>query len=231
MATLRLDRPRALNALTFEVYRELTDTFRALAGRARRARGRASPARAAPSAPAATCKRDHRRRCSQRDADGAARVHAHDLRPRPRHARAAAADRGLAQRHRGRRGRRPSPSPPTSGSPRTRAKIAFLFVKVGPRRRGHGRGPPAAAHRRARARHRAAHDRRLHRRRGGAAHRPLQPRGARPTSWPAETAALADRLARGPAGGARRHQGRARRARCTWTSKPRSTTRRASRPS
>ena len=34
VATLRLDRPEALNALTFDVYRELTDTFRALAGRA-----------------------------------------------------------------------------------------------------------------------------------------------------------------------------------------------------
>jgi len=33
VATLRLDRPEALNALTFEVYRELTDTFRGLAGR------------------------------------------------------------------------------------------------------------------------------------------------------------------------------------------------------
>jgi enoyl-CoA hydratase/carnithine racemase len=33
VATLRLDRPAALNALTFEVYRELIDTFRALAGR------------------------------------------------------------------------------------------------------------------------------------------------------------------------------------------------------
>jgi enoyl-CoA hydratase/carnithine racemase len=34
VVTLRLDRPDALNALTFDVYRELTDTFRALAGRA-----------------------------------------------------------------------------------------------------------------------------------------------------------------------------------------------------
>jgi enoyl-CoA hydratase/carnithine racemase len=34
VVTLRLDRPEALNALTFDVYRELTDTFRALAGRA-----------------------------------------------------------------------------------------------------------------------------------------------------------------------------------------------------
>jgi enoyl-CoA hydratase/carnithine racemase len=33
VATLRLDRPEVMNALTFEVYRELTDTFRALAGR------------------------------------------------------------------------------------------------------------------------------------------------------------------------------------------------------
>jgi enoyl-CoA hydratase/carnithine racemase len=33
VATLTLDRPRQLNALTFEVYRELTDTFRALAAR------------------------------------------------------------------------------------------------------------------------------------------------------------------------------------------------------
>lgn len=33
VATLRLDRPAHLNALTFEVYRELTETFRALAGR------------------------------------------------------------------------------------------------------------------------------------------------------------------------------------------------------
>jgi enoyl-CoA hydratase/carnithine racemase len=31
VATITLDRPQALNALTFEVYRELTDTFRALA--------------------------------------------------------------------------------------------------------------------------------------------------------------------------------------------------------
>jgi enoyl-CoA hydratase/carnithine racemase len=31
--TLRLDRPQAMNALTFDVYRELTDTLRALAGR------------------------------------------------------------------------------------------------------------------------------------------------------------------------------------------------------
>ena len=30
VATLRLDRPEALNALTFDVYRELTETFRAL---------------------------------------------------------------------------------------------------------------------------------------------------------------------------------------------------------
>lgn len=34
VATLTLDRPQALNALTFEVYRELTDTFRALGDRA-----------------------------------------------------------------------------------------------------------------------------------------------------------------------------------------------------
>jgi enoyl-CoA hydratase/carnithine racemase len=34
VATLRLDRPQAMNALTFDVYRELTDTLRALAGRA-----------------------------------------------------------------------------------------------------------------------------------------------------------------------------------------------------
>ena len=33
VATLTLDRPHAMNALTFEVYRELTGTFRALAGR------------------------------------------------------------------------------------------------------------------------------------------------------------------------------------------------------
>ena len=32
VATLRLDRPQAMNALTFDVYRELTDTFRQLAG-------------------------------------------------------------------------------------------------------------------------------------------------------------------------------------------------------
>jgi len=31
VATLRLDRPQAMNALTFDVYRELTDTLRALA--------------------------------------------------------------------------------------------------------------------------------------------------------------------------------------------------------
>jgi len=34
VATLTLDRPEALNALTFEVYRELTETFRALPARA-----------------------------------------------------------------------------------------------------------------------------------------------------------------------------------------------------
>ena len=33
VATLRLDRPEVMNALTFEVYRELTETFRALAQR------------------------------------------------------------------------------------------------------------------------------------------------------------------------------------------------------
>lgn len=33
VASITLNRPQALNALTFEVYRELTDTFRALAGR------------------------------------------------------------------------------------------------------------------------------------------------------------------------------------------------------
>jgi enoyl-CoA hydratase/carnithine racemase len=33
VATLRLDRPEVMNALTFEVYRELTETFRALAAR------------------------------------------------------------------------------------------------------------------------------------------------------------------------------------------------------
>ena len=33
VARITLDRPEALNALTFEVYRELTDTFRALAAR------------------------------------------------------------------------------------------------------------------------------------------------------------------------------------------------------
>jgi len=33
VATIRLDRPEAMNALTFEVYRELTDTFRSLAAR------------------------------------------------------------------------------------------------------------------------------------------------------------------------------------------------------
>jgi enoyl-CoA hydratase/carnithine racemase len=35
VATLTLDRPERLNALTFDVYRELTETFRALAGRPR----------------------------------------------------------------------------------------------------------------------------------------------------------------------------------------------------
>jgi enoyl-CoA hydratase/carnithine racemase len=34
VATLRLDRPQAMNALTFDVYRELTDTLRALSDRA-----------------------------------------------------------------------------------------------------------------------------------------------------------------------------------------------------
>jgi enoyl-CoA hydratase/carnithine racemase len=34
VATLRLDRPQAMNALTFDVYRELAETFRALADRA-----------------------------------------------------------------------------------------------------------------------------------------------------------------------------------------------------
>ncbi len=34
VVTLRLDRPRAMNALTFDVYRELADTFRALSDRA-----------------------------------------------------------------------------------------------------------------------------------------------------------------------------------------------------
>jgi len=33
VATITLDRPESLNALTFEVYRELTETFRGLAGR------------------------------------------------------------------------------------------------------------------------------------------------------------------------------------------------------
>jgi enoyl-CoA hydratase/carnithine racemase len=33
VATVRLNRPEALNALTFDVYRELTETFRALGGR------------------------------------------------------------------------------------------------------------------------------------------------------------------------------------------------------
>ena len=33
VATITLNRPQALNALTFEIYRELTDTFRALASR------------------------------------------------------------------------------------------------------------------------------------------------------------------------------------------------------
>jgi enoyl-CoA hydratase/carnithine racemase len=33
VATITLDRPQQMNALTFEVYRELTDTFRALAAR------------------------------------------------------------------------------------------------------------------------------------------------------------------------------------------------------
>jgi enoyl-CoA hydratase/carnithine racemase len=33
VATLRLDRPQAMNALTFDVYRELTDTLRALSDR------------------------------------------------------------------------------------------------------------------------------------------------------------------------------------------------------
>ena len=33
VATITLDRPERLNALTFEVYRELTDTFRALRSR------------------------------------------------------------------------------------------------------------------------------------------------------------------------------------------------------
>ena len=56
MATLRLDRPETLNALTFEVYRELTETFRALRERAATCARWCSPAPAAPSARAATCK-------------------------------------------------------------------------------------------------------------------------------------------------------------------------------
>src|SRR5450432_1834499 len=35
VATIRLNRPERLNALTFEIYRELTDTFAALRGQDR----------------------------------------------------------------------------------------------------------------------------------------------------------------------------------------------------
>ena len=63
VAEIRLDRPDVMNALTFQVYRELTDTFVALA--ARRACARSSSPRAgAPSAPAATCARSSAPSCA-----------------------------------------------------------------------------------------------------------------------------------------------------------------------
>ena len=118
VATLRLDRPEALNALTFDVYRELTDTFRA-------------PGRPRRDVRAVVLTGTGRAFCTGgdvreiigellgRDAQALLEFTTPDLRPHPRHARAAAADRGLAERDRWRGRAPPSRWPPTSGSPPT----------------------------------------------------------------------------------------------------------------
>ena len=180
---LRLDRPERLNALTFEVYRELIETFRGLArppagaggGHHRHRPGLLHGRRRARTSSASCCSATRaalleftRMTCDL--------IRAMRALPQP--------DRGLAERHRGRRGRR------------HRAGLRL------PRGRGHradrvplreGRAWPGADMGAAyllprmvgpRPRHRAADDRRVHRRRGGPPHRPLQPRGARRSAWP-----------------------------------------------
>ena len=162
VATITLNRPERLNALTFEVYTELRDTFRALdtepgvraviitgtrAGLLQRRR-----------------RRGHHRRAVLEGRGGAARVHPAHRRSHPLDPAMSPAGRGGAQRNGGRRGRgdRRGQRHPDRGGER-QDRLPLLAGR--PRRRRHGRGVAAAADRRPGARERAPHAGRLHQRR------------------------------------------------------------------
>ena len=206
VATLRLDRPEVMNALTFEVYRELTATFRGLAER--------------PPVRAVVLTGTGRAFCTGGDVRGDhRRAAAYDERRLLEFTRLTcdliAAMRALPQ---------PivaSLNGPAAGAgaamalasdlrvAAATAKIAFLFVKVGLAGADMG-----AAHLLPRVVGLAKATEllltgRLHRRRRGAPHRPLQPRGPGRAAGRGDRSRSSSALARGPAEGHRRHQGRA----------------------
>ena len=188
--------PRRLNALTFEVYRELTDTL-------------PRPGRARPTCAPSSSPGRGRAFCTGGDVR---EIIGELLEPRPdrrcssSRASPATSSAPCARcrsrswpRSTGRwRGREPpSRSPPTCAIAAETARIAFLFVKVGLAGRRHGRGLPAAADGRPGTRHRAAHDRATsstRRRRCASASTTAwcradrldeETRGPRPTAWSA----------------------------------------------
>src|SRR5262249_47294050 len=163
VARLVLDRPAALNALTFDVYRDLTETFRGLAGR-RDLRGVVLTGRGRAFCTGGDVKEIIGELLSYDPAP----LRAFTPRPgdpTPRHAGGAPADHRLAERDGGGRGggHRPRLRPPH----RRRHRPHRLPLREGrPLGSGHGGRPPAAARRGRGTGRRAAHDRRVHRRRG-----------------------------------------------------------------
>ncbi len=83
VATITLNRPERLNALTFEVYRELTDTFAALANEDERACGSYYGRR--PSFLFGRRRARHHWRTLQMRHGRFARVYADDVRACPKH--------------------------------------------------------------------------------------------------------------------------------------------------